>query len=749
MLKPKKVLILSFLIAGLTHPIIKAFSENTDKMVNFLLDELVVDGNQRFQGVEGKLPTSYLSNNISYWGDYVCKNEACTVEDVVSTSPFSIVGNEQKNPAGSKLQLERAFTTYGANIYDTATWQIAAALGMTQGQYGHLTFETIEEIIHNQNKRFSKWQTKATPCAAYDPLLDRCDPQKGGNGYIHGYGNTATVIENLEYAYSFRMFGPDFLYNEPFYNTSYLHYVSFDKYYDLYHVGEITWADWKPISGENGWGFLLGPLQSQFLINKKTGETFTKNMLALRNAMNFIRGLQRMQSEIGAIYYATNGSQGNTGLAVPAGEISVENNVSILAGLNLLKNILSTLPADPEVQDTINVINIMIWGGTMPNGETTSGILNYLKAHGYNKDEGVFSQGGTYVKGSYSANDKDFALDVNTWGISALGPKTLDAWYGSGTAYKIWKKARDLAGYCQGDNVRDPATGACKPGSLWGVGYTRQRESDITIDGKHYDQQVMSSEWTAGAINTVKTLTEYYAQNPGLSDAQKQELASDLKSMNENLLKLQTDRYFEAQFSGSEEAKNYLSKDIPSDEVGYLYASRRYSIPFGWYANPIPNTASTAWPIMLEYKFDPFRYNGKPNDYTDGQKPSYDSSAFHINHDPGLITIINKVQDYHPEDVTIVEYTRPIKVYSQEGTDPDLHYIDIIYGGSYGEINLTNVPAGRTLLFNYPDNVGERNACIINVDFVRNAIKGKDPIHTVLIVQGHADQGQPCTLITG
>jgi hypothetical protein len=45
----------------------------------------------------------------------------------------------------------------------------------------------------------------------------------------------------------------------------------------------------------------------------------------------------------------------------------------------------------------------------------------------------------------------------------------------------------------------------------------------------------------------------------------------------------------------------------------YLYASRRYRVPFGWYANPIPSTVSTAWIIMLADDFDPFGYGGAPN----------------------------------------------------------------------------------------------------------------------------------------
>jgi hypothetical protein len=56
-------------------------------------------------------------------------------------------------------------------------------------------------------------------------------------------------------------------------------------------------------------------------------------------------------------------------------------------------------------------------------------------------------------------------------------------------------------------------------------------------------------------------------------------------------------------------AVNHL---VPIVQVSkpYLYASRRYRVPFGWYANPIPSTASTAWVIIVADDFDPFEYGG-------------------------------------------------------------------------------------------------------------------------------------------
>lgn len=63
-------------------------------------------------------------------------------------------------------------------------------------------------------------------------------------------------------------------------------------------------------------------------------------------------------------------------------------------------------------------------------------------------------------------------------------------------------------------------------------------------------------------------------------------------------------------FPGKPDSYNKL---INQSLKPYLYASKRYFIPFGWYANPIPSTCATAWAIMLTDRYDPFGYAGKPN----------------------------------------------------------------------------------------------------------------------------------------
>jgi len=42
----------------------------------------------------------------------------------------------------------------------------------------------------------------------------------------------------------------------------------------------------------------------------------------------------------------------------------------------------------------------------------------------------------------------------------------------------------------------------------------------------------------------------------------------------------------------------------------YLYANKRFFIPWGWYANPIGATSSTAWAVLNDFLFDPFYLGG-------------------------------------------------------------------------------------------------------------------------------------------
>jgi len=683
--------------------------ESVTQEVNFLTGSLLQKGSGTFQTVKAELPLSYFSNNMSYWGEYVCQTKDCNVTDTLDYPPYSITPTPPDS-VGGQLQEEREFSSQGADIYDAATWQIAVALAAANHIDG-ISEAAAQVYVDNQIARLNKIPSRATACDKYDPTKGYCD----NYGFSYGYGDTATNIQNLQFAYGFRMLGPSFLNYDPLYKTDYRDYIKDDGSVPDENEGQITWADFKPITGENSWAFLIGPLQAMDLLNSE--KELTVNNPAYANALDFLWSLQRMQSPIGAFYYATRGSLGNTGEAIPTGEISVENNLSILGGLHILQNIIQQTPdyqSNSQLASANNVINIMLYGGKLPQGGETKGLLYFFHYDAWNTDEQTLYQGGTYDKGVFTPTTTPFALDVDTWGVAALGPKTIDQWWGPGTAYRIWENARRLAGYF----------GPYE--ELWGVGYT---------DQTHSENKVMSGEWSAGAINAVHILINYYTHNPGISALQLAKLNADQDSMLVHLLDLRNDKYQATLFQNGV-AAGYLSS-LPKDEKAFFYASSRYYIPFGWYANPLPSTASTSWAVMLSYWFNPFNYQGsiQSQDFS-LPPPAYDPNDPQLVPSPG-VTILNELSnpDTH-------QYELPVTVsYATTSTPPvDWHTLVIINNGSWQRVV---IPSDAEMLsVAYQDKDNWYSACeLVLTQKVKETLAG-NPLHTAIIAKWEYPHGK-------
>ena len=73
-----------------------------------------------------------------------------------------------------------------------------------------------------------------------------------------------------------------------------------------YSLGRISWTDWKPITGENSWAFLIGPLQAAALHYRidQPGHYVPLEDPALDNALRVLPTFALMQSSIGGVYYA-------------------------------------------------------------------------------------------------------------------------------------------------------------------------------------------------------------------------------------------------------------------------------------------------------------------------------------------------------------------------------------------------------------------------------------------------------------
>ncbi len=562
------------------------------------------------------LPLSYYST-ADYWGQYVgsIPGNNLTVVDVYHPGDYTLTPSPQS--PGADLQIERVNAFNGTDIYDAACWQMALGVCGRAGVQSP-TGQDLFKMAQAQNVLL---------VVGYDGNASQT--QVGANRATTHADGTFTYnghpITSESCAYFFRMVTRNWLSQDPFMGTNYMQYVTAENLPSNpdYAAGKMTWLDWKPITGENAWGFFIGPLQTAYLNQKAMGRSYVPySSPAVQNALGVLIALRCMQSRLGAIYYACKGSLGNTG-GEPVNPylVSVENNASALAGLMILKGVLQdelqyetslSLGQKEYIQETLSSIQGMIYGGQTPLGAQTKGLLSFFQNNAWNARAKVFYQGGLANDPSQSSDWAPIvepkAVDVATWGLSVLGQTLIDSWFAFGTSYNSWQQVKQWGGFFGPD------------GSLWGVGYSDQ---DGNGSSGNYKQGIISAEWTAGAINMLRCLiTQYQTVAASSSDPQQKALAAqyvqslqkDHDSMFRYVMTLRSDVYPKMPAYATVRPQNYAAL-IPTalDKLSFVYASKRYKIPFGWFANPIPSTTSTSWILMLHYNFNPFKFGG---DYT-------------------------------------------------------------------------------------------------------------------------------------
>jgi len=551
-----------------------------------------------------QLPLSF-HDSAAYWGEHVCPASDCAVTDVYDPQAFTLL--PQKTPAGD-LQTERVNTHNGANIYDAATWQIAVMLGHRVNRLPLAPGQDVHALVTGQTRLLaaghygdsshpSPWQTRA---------------RSNGSTFVY---NRQNIVEPAQ-AYSFRMLPRDWLSPDPFASTPYarsITAVNLPAGNPAYQPGLISWTDWKPITGENAWAFLIGPLQAADLhfVHGRDNGYVPLHEPALINALAMLPAFAAMQSSSGGVYYAPAGTVANQGnMLVDPSFVAVENTLSLYAGLRILQATLTTTLARDSalstadrttITDGLRLCQAMLHGGVPAPGRTTRGLLHFLKNYAW--QDGEFVQGGLMdqpgAPGPWQPSLSPKAVDVNTWGIAALGPSVIDDWFGFGASFRNWQQVKRWGGYGIGT-------------AIWGVGFSDQDGNGINADGQ-YRQGVLSAEWTAGAITAVRAMIVHYQSiDPSSSHSRQarhfvEALRNDEHTMLTAMDTLRIDRYPGAGFIGTPKRYGQL---FTLATKPYLYASKRYLIPFGWYANPIPSTCATAWMIMAANRYNPFLPGG-------------------------------------------------------------------------------------------------------------------------------------------
>ncbi|MDB6060322.1 MAG: hypothetical protein JWM78_425 [Verrucomicrobiaceae bacterium] len=577
----------------------------------FLVTERDSTGGALYTATAGKLaglrlPLSFV-DTPAYWGDYVChlQGNDCTVLDIYNAQTYALT--PQKSAAGD-LQTERVNTHNGTNIYDAATWQIAVMLGHASTRLPLPNNQDAYALISNQNLLLREGYNGN----ASHPAANQNRATTAGNVFIYN----RQVISDPQQAFTFRTVARDWLSTDPLFGSPYAAWITAKDLPALnsaYQPGKVTWTDWKPITGENAWAFLIGPLQAAYIhhVIEKKSDFVPYQDLAVQNALAILPTFAAMQSALGAVYYAPAGTVRNQGdELVNPHEVAVENNFSLYAGLKILHATLTAELAHDikltgvdraAINDVLHLINTMINGGKLAPNRSTAGLLYFFKNAAW--QNGEFVQGGLANdpagKSPWIASTATKAVDVNTWGIAVLGAQQIDAWFGFGAAYKNWQQLKAWGGY-----------GLEK--TLWGVGYSNVDGNGIDAT-QHYRQGIMSAEWTAGAINMLRSMLAYYQtipqSSPHYAETKKYiaSITSDEQSMLIGVQNLRADNYLKTNFP--DKPSNYNQLNIASP-YSFLYASKRYLIPFGWFANPLPSVCSTAWIVMLESRYDPFQYGG-------------------------------------------------------------------------------------------------------------------------------------------
>jgi hypothetical protein len=557
------------------------------------------------------LPYSF-SDTEQYWGEYVCRQPgvSCAVSDYYDPQDYAI---KARGGPGAILQTERVDVHNGTNIYDAATWQIAVVLGAVTNHFGNLLDLGAYQLASNQTQALSQIHN-----ARNVPTGSRA--ATAGSLYLYN----GTRIADPESAYAFRMTAPAWLAPDPLKDSRYAQLVAVGDLpgdNPLYTAGYVSWSDWKPITGDNAWAFLVGPLQAAYIHYVTAGGNrcvpFAEK--AVQNAISVLGAFAAMQSAAGAVYYAPAGTLQNQG-GTPVSQyfVSTENNLSLFAGLKILRTTLAEeLVSDPalslgernRIVNMTALIDTMLSGGLLPDKRRTKGLREFLRAYAWR--DGEFVTGGFAdepgLKGEWRPMLEPKAVDVNTWGVAALGSAQIDDWFGFGAAYHVWEGLKGWGAYGEGR-------------TLWGVGYSDADSNGTTAEGK-YLAGVLSGEWTAGAIIMVRNLIRHYQAIPPrvVEASQAQAFVSKLKAdesaMIAGVQKLRYRQYIHTNLPGKPpDYANLIVEPLsPVRSEPYLYSSRRYLIPFGWYANPIPSTAASAWAILVADHYDPFGYGGKPN----------------------------------------------------------------------------------------------------------------------------------------
>jgi hypothetical protein len=219
-------------------------------------------------------------------------------------------------PLDSQVAIEdRVCTKFGLNLYDGATWEIALSLE------GQVEIPRIYErtVLYSCSTGANQNVGGLADIKADTPAFLYGASQIAGNALprmpmIANYTNPNDGSSSMPGAFYFRMVSQTYITDDPLIG-SYAHafvYPNPDASGPSWNTaGVIIWNDWKPITGENVWGAMIGPLQTLYISTNGSIPKFSTYNAAphqVQLAMSIIPALVALQSPEGAIYHCPQGT---------------------------------------------------------------------------------------------------------------------------------------------------------------------------------------------------------------------------------------------------------------------------------------------------------------------------------------------------------------------------------------------------------------------------------------------------------
>jgi hypothetical protein len=247
------------------------------------------------------------------------------------------------------------------------------------------------------------------------------------------------------------------------------------------------WRFWSVHTGPNAW--LLNATTRFIDLSRRRGvpEVSLRRYVDLAESLGQAILMLQDAKTLGGVRYAPQGVYHAEDAPDPYEEINTENNISCYAALMALFRVTN----DPIYRKGAHRILVFLKEAPVwdQEGRAHRGL--------YDRNAGTLAMGVFYRNGHWVLETDHPTDSGGTWAISALGPEKIDAWFGTFSAYRMWRAIRRQAGRTMDYRYAED------DGPLAGLDYN---------DSFPPNESLISPEWTAGGLYALRQLNHYYRQ---------------------------------------------------------------------------------------------------------------------------------------------------------------------------------------------------------------------------------------------